>query len=413
MSVCKLTATLLMTLATTGLVHLGLAKSVCAQYPTTPHANMPPADPFAFDPDFQWFKPVYDADLADMKPKKRANTGWFATYDRLALYTSRPELDDPRSAETKLDRGWGHRYEIGYMIPDTEHGFSFTWTDMNSNKYFTVAHERLNRINEDALDPDGAGGTVDPRFGFVLPRGDDNNPGLNQRIVFEQDTENVVSYDAYELNKTWRMEPYHYGGILEPLVGFRWGRIEDLNAFQEYRSTADLLEPPFVDDPNDPNDPVDILGDNFERLTTNMTFTENEVLAGQIGFRYIKFRDRFTYSADFRVFMGGALQCAKTLQAIEYTAYDGDGTGSAVDRVVNSITTPVYTRNEEFVAGFDLRGQLAYQLTKLVKVRGGFQLIDYGTGIWRGGPNTGILFGGDQDQDLVMVGGTFGIELNR
>ena len=52
-------------------------------------------DPFEFDPDFRWFEPVYDLDLLDMKPEKRAHTGWFATYDRLNLYAGRPDVFKP------------------------------------------------------------------------------------------------------------------------------------------------------------------------------------------------------------------------------------------------------------------------------------------------------------------------------
>ncbi len=56
-------------------------------------------------PDFQWFEPVTNLDLADMKPKKRAHSGWFATYDRLNLYGSRPDTDYPQALDTKIDSG--------------------------------------------------------------------------------------------------------------------------------------------------------------------------------------------------------------------------------------------------------------------------------------------------------------------
>jgi len=91
MSVRKLTASLL-----TALVLLGGVASVGAQ------EYAPVADPFAFDPDFQWFEPVYDMDLADMKPNKRAHNGWFGTYDRMNMYFSRPETDEPDIAEVAL-----------------------------------------------------------------------------------------------------------------------------------------------------------------------------------------------------------------------------------------------------------------------------------------------------------------------
>src|SRR5690606_8581177 len=73
--------------------------------------HLPFRDPFAFDPDFRWFEPVYDADLMDMKPKKRANTGCYGSYDRMELWLSRPEGE---GSEWLLDNGSGNRYDLGY-----------------------------------------------------------------------------------------------------------------------------------------------------------------------------------------------------------------------------------------------------------------------------------------------------------
>jgi hypothetical protein len=379
----------------------------------------PAADPFAFDPDFHWFEPVYDLDLADMKAKKRAHHGWFATYDRLNLYTSRPELNDNQSSETLMDSAWGHRYEIGYMLPQEDKGWLFSFTEISGpNQAFLIEQERLNRINTDQLGTGGGGGggagagVLDPSFPgdprFSLPASDRNTPGYNRRVYFIGDTENVLDFDSYELSKTWRTEPYHYGGILEPMVGFRWMRVNDTNYFQNYRSSL-----------------TEILTFNEEeRLTTTLSETENEVLTGQAGFRYTKFRDRFTFASDFRIFTGGSLQSSRSTQYTEQTIYDdgapgatlpGDipGVGDEPLLVVNTSTVPQYNRNEEFVIGFDIRGEINYQLTKMITVRGGFQVIDIATGIWRGGPGFSGLIGGDRDQDVVMFGGTFGVTLNR
>ncbi|TWT84124.1 hypothetical protein CA13_56000 [Planctomycetes bacterium CA13] len=402
MSVRKLTASLITTLAMLGAMALGNAQE-----------HVPPADPFAFDPDFQWFRPVTNMDLADMKPSKRANHGWFATYDRLALYTSRPELNNGQSAETKLDQGWGHRYELGYMLPDVDHGWAFTYTNLGGpNANDTVVRERLNRLNEDdLLDYGSKEGIVGPPFGAIVPAGDGNNLGYNQRLYFVNDSLNVADFNSYELNKTWRMEPYHYGGIMEPLIGFRWARFNDYNISQEYTSTKDGTI--VIPDPVPPAQ--EALGEDYETFFSDEAITENELLAGQIGFRYTKFRDRFTYSADFRVFTGVNLQCARSYTQTDTTVYDGDGIGDEVNFELTQKSKTLYQRNEEFAIGFDIRGELAYQLTRSIKIRGGFQLIDLATGIWRGGPVSPFnsLEGGDQNQDVVMVGGTFGLELNR
>lgn len=385
MSVRKLTASLL-----TALGILGGIASVNAQEYT------PVADPFAFDPDFRWFEPVYDVDLADMKPEKRAHTGWFATYDRLNLYGSRPEVDEPGSSETKLDSGWGHRYEVGYMLPGEDNGWMFNWTETGVGAFFTVRQERLNRF----IDPGTGFDPVAPPFGVAVRQVEDNNRGYNFRFYDLNDTYNVFSYDSYELNKTWRLKPYHYGGILEPMIGLRWMRVTDLNGFQTYQAADD--NPPLI-------------GPNFtngELLTNSLAITENEMLGGQFGFRYFKYRDRFTYSSDFRVFFGGSYQCSESSVSTELTDYDGIGQGNDVVRIFTNQTEPIFTRNEEFFVGFDVRGEIGYQLTKLVSLRAGFQVIDIARGVWRGGDGS-VVEAGDNDQDLVMLGGTFGINLNH
>ena len=101
MSVRKLTASLLAALAVAGATNLATAQE----------SNL--ADPFEFDPDFHWFEPVYDADLQDVTAKKRASTGWFATYDRIHLYGTGPETTEPGIDKNRLDGGWGYRYELG------------------------------------------------------------------------------------------------------------------------------------------------------------------------------------------------------------------------------------------------------------------------------------------------------------
>ncbi len=274
------------------------------------------ADPLAFDPDFRWFEPIYDMDIADMKPKKRANTGWFATYDRLNLYASRPETEDPNSAESNLDSGWGHRYEVGFMLPDEDTGMLFSWTTALVDEGFRERNFRLNLLNEDELNQ----GATNPGAPFgreALPFFS-NNFGYNYRFVDEIQTLNTVDFDSYELSKTWRLEPYHYGGMLEPMLGVRWFRIDDVNQRQDYRNT---------DDPADAllgtQSLATLFGADVEQLTTNRAITDNEALTAQAGFRYFKYRDRFMFSTDFRVFAGGNFQNSQSDRLVETLIYDG------------------------------------------------------------------------------------------
>lgn len=372
----------------------------------TAHAqgHFPPVDPFAFDPDFRWFEPVDQIELSEMKPEKRANYGWFSTYDRLALYASRPETDEPSIAESKLDRGWGHRYEVGYMLPDEDKGWAFTWTDYGVGEFFTVQRESLMRYNGDqVIGGSGGGFPVAPPFGRIVTQAEANTLGYDSRFYFIQDTENVMSIDSYELNRTWRMTPYHYGGILEPMIGIRWMRLKDVNAFQDYQSTFEFppLTGPFG---------------AAEQVTTNTAVTENEMLAAQLGFRYFKFKDRFTYSGQFRAFAGGNWQCSESQITNELYVYNYTANtvtiGAPLQGIELTQTTPIYSRNEEFFVGCDLRADLSYNITKMFAVRTGFTMMYVGKGVWRGGDGS-VVEAGDNDQDIVLAGLTFGIELNR
>ena len=121
-------------------------------------------------------------------------------------------------------------------------------------------------------------------------------------------------------------------------------RIKDINGFQDYRTTFDI--PPLVGP----------FG-SAEQLTSIGAWTENEMFGGQAGFRYFKFRDRFTFSSDLRVFFGGNWQCTKS-QTSTYTAiYDLNNNavtiGAPPVRQTLEETTPIYSRNEEFFVGFD------------------------------------------------------------
>lgn len=403
MSVRKLTAKLI-----AALILVGASVSIPAELHAQQN-DLPPVDPFAFDPDFRWFEPVYEADLIDMKPIKRANTGWFATYDRLFLYGSRSELNVSTNGAEKLDAGAGHRYELGYMTPNSDSGWLFNWTNNGVTSFDTTRRERLNRYSASDFAITGiTGGSgtagdspIQVPLGIIIPQADANNLGFFRRFFDDKDSLNVFELDSYEFNKTWRMEPYHYGGIMEPMVGVRWMRLDDTNMRSTFNTTQELLNPLVIGG---------FLG-AAEQSTINLIETENEMVLGQLGFRYFKNRGKFTYSSDFRVFAGQNFQCAKQQLFTETTIYNLTANtvtiGDAPVAQEASSTTPVFNRNDEFVVGFDLRGELGYQLTKMISVRGGFQVVDIGRGVWRGGTE------GRDDQDVQLLGATFGLTLNR
>ncbi|MAP09296.1 MAG: hypothetical protein CMM00_11020 [Rhodopirellula sp.] len=408
MSVRKLTAKLLAALA----VFAGGA-SVSGQE----HAL---ADPFAFDPDFQWFEPIYDADIVDTKPKKRAHTGWFGTYDKLHLWGKRPEGEATTlggdGGEYQLDFGDGNRYEFGYMTPQKDTGWLFGWSDLDIRAGEFNRVERINRLNVSQLDgePEFPGG----QFGQNVLTDDNNNFGFDTRFYELGRSTNFVEYDTYEINKTWRMEPYHYGGILEPMVGVKFVTLDDRAVTNTYSRTredgADILpgtteltqNPYFVD--------LGISPDAYERLDQDLSEVENEMYTLQLGFRYFKFVNRFRYSLEFRAFSGVNLQHATRYAMSENTFYDGFGADSEVTSFYRTQNKLEHYRDERFFIGYDARAELGYQLTNMIHVRGGFQIFDLAKGLGRAGheSDAGTMIG-PSDQNFLAVGGTFGIELNR
>ncbi len=359
-------------------------------------SHLPFKDPFAFDPDFRWFEPVYDADLEDMKPKKRANTGWYGAYDRMELWLSRPE-NEP--SDWLLDNGNGDRYDLGYML-DKDHGWAMTYMNFSVAAFDGFDRERLNRYNLDELEgqPDPAG----PPFGEVVPPSDGNNFGFNFRFVPIRNSENVADFHSFELNKTWRLEPYHYGGMLEPLVGFRYMRFTDTYQRMTYNEGV-FVDPYLPDFPN-------ILLLNGEEVLTERSVATNDMVGGQIGFRYFKFVDRFRYSAELRVFTLANFQSNRLQTSSELTLYDEDATDADVAHYIIDQNTPLYGRSDEFAFGYDIRSEVSYTLTRMIELRGGFQMIDIAQGLWRGrliDPNART------DQRAILAGFTFGVALNR
>ena len=88
------------------------------------------------------------------------------------------------------------------------------------NVYDRVYQERINRVNTDDVN--------DPINNPVQPFIDGNDPQFGTRAYIICDSLNVGSLSNFELNKTWRRQPYRYGGILEPMIGFKYSTFNDL-----------------------------------------------------------------------------------------------------------------------------------------------------------------------------------------
>lgn len=349
----------------------------------------PFVDPLTFDPDWQWFAPVDNLSLAELSPKKRANTGWFASHDRSRLWLSRP--DGSNSAQFNSDGAgdfvWGHRTDLGFMR-DNGSGWMVNFRRMSTGCgiYHVTQTERINRfVDDDAQD--------------LL--GDRNDPFLGGRFYEVKDSLNVGSLDNFEVNKTWRKSPYRYGGILEPFVGFRYSAFMDVAQDQNYsRSNLNLNGgPPDAET-------------QLEILVTDRTRTMNQMLGGQLGARYFTHYHRWRVGGEARAFLAGNYQTSNNSFTTDQTYYDGSpASGVGVTSTARTSTLIVRT-NDTLVWGYELRADAAYQLTKYISVRGGLEAVEFVQGIWRGGTsfrgNTNLT-----NQDVFMAGITFGVELNR
>ncbi|MBU6238441.1 MAG: hypothetical protein KGQ51_11475 [Planctomycetes bacterium] len=362
--------------------HLGMADS----------GYHPFSEPVRFDPDWQFFAPSYLQDVEDLTARQRAPHGLFFSYDRVYTGVTRPENSQRNYV---LDGTWGNRWDFGWMN-DRESGWYFSTQQITGpNVYNGYQQLRLNGVTtDDELD------LADPFFPTVFG----NDPYTRQRTFDIRDSVNVGDYNNFEANKTWRIEPYRYGGMTEWLLGVRYSKFEDLARNDTYTT---FLIP-------DPADPTQTIGEG-ETYTNHLVWCRNDMLLGQLGFRYFKHMNQFMLSTEFKAFAGHTFQSRDYTRIVQTATYedppaigdqpvsDGDFTG----------TTTVRTKNNATPVGFDLRAEGSYRAFRYLDLRAGFQLIYFGQGIWRGATPISGQRQFDNDQQLVMPGVTFGFAINR
>ena len=349
----------------------------------------PFGDPLDVNPDWQFFAPVDELEMEEMSPRKRARTGWFASYDRTQMWVSRPETEASRN---EGDFGWGNRYDIGIMT-EKDNGWLFSFRNMGGpNVYDRVLVERIDRQN--------ANDTGDPN-NPVFPPGDRNDPQHGFRTYVLGDSLNVAGLTNFEINKTWRRSAYRYGGMLEPMVGFKYSTFNDTALNQSYfRDVNQIGTPGGVSNTTD-----------IETLISDTTNTRNQMVGGQLGARWFNHSGRWTLSGEFRAFGMANFQKRRYERYQEITEYAGlGGTVVIVDNFTGS--NVIYDTNSEFVYGFEARAEAAYYVTQLFQVRAGMDMVNFAQGIWRGA-NPGFGDVNNHDQDVQMAGFTFGIQVNR
>lgn len=341
----------------------------------------PSAEPINFDPDWQFFAPVQLQDMEDLSARQRANKGFYATYDRMNIAFSR---SDTEPGANKMDFTWGNRFDFGWM-KENDRGWNFSVINITGpNEYNIYEQVRIHQyLYEDEVPDDRT---------------------WSERIYEIADSVNVANFSSFEANKTWRMEPYRYGGILEPMIGIRYAQFRDFARNDTY--THFEYNQGTFDDP-------DMVV--YENLLRDYTTTDNHMLLGQFGFRYTKQVRRWTFSNDAKVFAGHVFQ-SQNITRESITAYIDSPVAAGDDPLQHNDrqgTNYAGRDNDESTVGFDIRVEGAYKATKYLDLRAGFQMLYFGRGIWRGSTLTeqGNQF--SNDQHLIMPGFTFGVALNR
>ncbi len=352
-----------------------------------------PFHPFAesldVDPDYQLFAPVDIQELEEKSARKRANHGWYVAYDRLNIGFDRP---DSASQPSKIDMTWGNRWDVGYMNTK-DNGWLASFTNVSGPNVYNV--QRVPRLNQPpaptATNPSERFPRDTPRFFF--------DPNFGDGSFLVKDSVNVGSLSSMELNKTWRLEPYRYGGILEPMLGFRYLQFTDFAQNDDYQFQA-------APDPTDVTPPIALI--TVESLQRQVTRTENRMVTAQVGYRYFTTVKRMTFANETRIFAGQNFQT----QGFRSDLY-GYGTSTGTTIVYSNPQSTFAGRdNAEFVIGLDTRLEGAIQITKAFNVRLGTQFFYVGRGIWRGA-NPGLGGQNNQDQNLISPALTFGAYFNR
>lgn len=383
-----------------------------------PDVAQPFVNPTTFETDMQFFAP---ADIDDLNSEIDPSVGWFATYDRAYIYVTRPQAED---SYARGDFTWGNRFDLGYMTEE-DHGWLMSFSHIDGpNAYHILEVERINvvegeditTIPPDAVilrgsDAGGGGGqgqptAVDPAFP-VFPVRDRNNPVTQGRDYIVRDSLNVADLSSFEFNKTFRIDPLHYGSIIEPFFGFRYFSFNDYfeqGRYSRFDTATGLLvysTDVFAFPP--PPDLDDVGVEQFDLFRAHF---QNHMFGGQIGSRWFKQKSRWNLAGEVRAFAVQNFQSFTFTTNTERTIYES-GTGDPEINGVLYNSTITNGHSAEFVFGTEVRAEAAYELTKYIQLRGGVQFLEFARGIGRG---TNLL---QNDEDVTMAGATFGLTVNR
>jgi len=368
---------------TTVFVALAVAYSAPAlAQPVTPGSDafwsfQPFVDPGYFNPDFQFFAP---AEVDDFGGEEKPNTGIYVTFDRTYVNVSRPIDRFSFGSGNQGDFTWGNRMEVGYMKGDPSGWQAVIWRVNGPNEGFS---------NADFVE----------RFS-----GGDSGVVLNVPVPGAVDSVNILKMSSFELNKIFRLKPYHNGTIMEPILGYRYMNVRD---FYQRQGLTEF--------PGNVGIPVFPVDDEFLQQITHRSIFENQLHGGQLGARIFRQRGHWMLSGEVRFFAMANFQSLRVINQQSIMAnpdlelVDGNpedkinwfNRGGDINR------TEQYYRATQFTFGGEVRGEASYELTRDVNLRVGFVFLDLGQGIGRG--DLMRL----NNQAIQMAGVTFGFTVNR
>jgi hypothetical protein len=334
-------------------------------------------DPGYFNPDFQFFSP---AEVDDFGGEEKANMGLYVAFDRTYVNVSRPRDEFSFGSGNQGDFTWGNRMEVGYMHGDPNGWQAVLWHVNGPNEYFGK------ELYTQRMQPTDGSITRN----FLVPG--------------SSDSLNVLKMSSFELNKVYRLKPYHNGTLAEPFAGYRYMNVRDFYQRQELDEF-----------PGTVGIPVFPLADEFLQVLSHKSIFENQMHGGQLGARIFRQRGHWLLSADIRFFAMANFQSLRVVDSQSFLPnpdlelVDGVneskispfGNGGEVNRQLN------YYRATQFVWGGEIRGEASYELTRDVNLRFGFVFLDLGQGLGRG--DLMRL----NNQAVQMAGVTFGFTVNR
>lgn len=320
----------------------------------------------------------------------------------------------------RADQTWGNRFELGYMednkgwfvsifnLQDQVQNYAAgaiddTDPDNLGRAGVTIVFRDPNQLLLGFVDTDGDGadddlnatGPITPTnrvytvFGRPKIENLNNNLSTNNDFIFDAyagftdfgdmvplvpifetiNIQNVTSMAGVELNRSWRWDPLHNGGIMEWFVGVRW--LQYRNRF----SVQAFTTPGFFDT-------VGLPGNSFWN-----SLADNNMFGPQIGFRYKHSLARFSVMTELRFL------AAANFQSIHLDGEIASGLASLpefpdeqpTNVPLNLVRTSFnnWQSDQTFAPVGELRAGVSYQLTKAFSVQAGYNAM-LGGGISQG-----------------------------